>query len=86
MPAVLMAAILSGCVSSAGNAPSPRALPPASAAGALFQPVPHPAVREGDDARAKLAETAAALTIANQRIAGARRWYETVRSRMAGAK
>lgn len=73
---------LSACASS-GNAPPPSALPPASAAGVLFQPVPHPAVRAGDDARAKLAETSAALTTANKRIEGGRRWYEAIRASAA---
>lgn len=82
--ACFLTTISSACVPSTSAAP-PRTLPPSSAAGELFQPVPHPRIKAGDDARAKLAETSAALTTANGRIEGARRWYETVRSEASGA-
>jgi hypothetical protein len=55
-------------------------LPPSSAAGDLFRPVPHPTIKPGDDARMKLAETSIALATANRRIDGARRWYEAIRT------
>jgi hypothetical protein len=74
--------MLSACVLSSGSQPPPdaRALPPASAAGALFKPVAVPTFKdEGDDGRAKLAEALAALKTANGRIVGAGRWYEDLR-------
>lgn len=83
--AVSLTTILSACAASNNAAPA-RALPPASAAGDLFQPVPHPPIRAGDDPREKLAETTAALTTANRRISGARRWYEAIRSGAAGSQ
>jgi hypothetical protein len=74
--------MFAGCAGSA-NGPAARTLPPAAAAGSLFEPVPHPTVREGDDARLALARYAAALTTANRRIEGARRWYEGIRESYA---
>ena len=47
--------------------------------------VPMPAVRRGDDARLKLAETRAALAKANGRIVGGCRWYDGVRRDYAAA-
>lgn len=79
--AASLALTCAGCTVSA-NGPASRAIPSPAAAGPLFHPVPHPVIREGDDARQKLAETSAALTIANRRILGARTWVEDIRSRL----
>jgi len=87
MIAAASLALMSAACTATGNAPASRDIPSTATAGALFQPVPHPPVREGDDARQKLAETTAALTIANRRIVGARAWVEDIRGRlMQGAR
>ena len=44
-----------------------------------------PAVRKGDDPKARLAETRDALKEANRRIEGGRAWYEGVRESYRGA-
>jgi hypothetical protein len=49
-------------------------------------PVSVPPLAKGEDARAALAETRAALSEANGRLRATRGWYDTVRSRYAGGK
>lgn len=78
MAALLTAVSLAGCATS-GSEEAARRLPSPSTAGDLFRRVPHPPLREGDDARAVLLKTDAALAEANGRIVGALAWYEAIR-------
>jgi hypothetical protein len=67
-----------GCATSQVDL-APVDLPSPAAAGDLLRKVPVPPVRRGDDARAKLAETRAALAKANGRITGSCEWVDEQR-------
>lgn len=52
----------------------------------FLAPVSTPALKAGDDVRADLAKTTAALNVANTRLTLSRRVYNAMRQRYGGAK
>lgn len=72
-----MSVALTGCAATGSGKVQSVTLPPPPV---CMSPVPVPAVRAGDDARAALARHRAALVEANGRLNCSERWYGKVRS------
>lgn len=72
-----MCALLSGCAATGAGKVIPVNLPPPPA---CMAPVPLPAIKAGDDARAQIARHRAALVQANGNINCSLRWYGSVRA------
>lgn len=78
--------MFSGCASSdkAGAPPLTVAIP--ASCERILAAVAVPDIKSGEDARAALAETRSALTLANLRLARGRSCFATVRARFASGK
>lgn len=89
LQALKLAAVLLTTMTFAGCAPNAakfeppnRDLPPKPAE--LFEPVPKPPIRKGDNPKAKLAQTRDVVDELNGKLHAAGGWYDGVRSHYSG--